>query len=341
MDLYKEAQWTFTTIDKVAWYRGIVQDVLITPRLTRFGSLTTTCADACAEVINYRFATNNPLGLFADVGGLEYNHVCRMCLEASYTATVEQLYTSIPLAFGGLMQKVMAFEQTLSDSQGNQTLKAETQRIIANLGTLMESVTSNDVVEFYAYYVTRGLYAQLGATSYAAAYEGFRPFIDQCYANAAAGLTCPTHPDDMNALLAARDLLRHADNTFSSVTTAGAPFPFWSEGDGTGFLFFANQETGGLSPVSGSGIDMSGNITSLQVFLGTPGTVGDPTSEEWQTLVEVNPLYAWFMASLTPAPEGTGKTYGDSFVSDDILNTFFSNDACTKLYTLQCVGTGT
>lgn len=316
MDLYKEAQWTFTTIDKVAWYRGIVQDVLIAPRITRFGALTTTCAEPCAEVVGYRFATNNALALFADVGNLEYNHVCRICLEASYTATIEQLYNNTIPAFGGLMLKVMAFDATLEDTEENQALKAENQRIIANLGSLTESITKDQMVEFYGYYVTRGLYAQLGAAGYLASYEGFRSFIDQCYEFEALGLTCPTHPDDMNALLAGRDLLRHADNTFSSVTTAGAPFPFWSDGDGTGTLFVGNEETGGLFPVSGSGIEMSGDITSLGVFLFTNGTVGNPTSEEWQTLVEVNPMYAWFMASLTPAETGTSTSLSCMFPDD-------------------------
>lgn len=36
------------------------------------------------------------------------------------------------------------------------------------------------------------------------------------------------------------------------------------------------------------------------------GGVADLTSEAWQTEVEVNPLYAWFMAGLTPADPGTG-----------------------------------
>lgn len=307
MDLYKEAQWTFTTFDKVAWYRGIVQDALIAPRLTRFGELTTNCAGHCAEVLGYRFSTGNPLGLFADVGNLEYNNECRMCLEANYTNTVETIYANVKPAFLGLVQKVTAFDATLEDTEENQALKEENQRIVTNLLTLNATITKDDVVEFYEYYVARGLYAQLGASNYATAYESYRDFIDLCYANEAFGLTCPTHPDNMTAQLAASDLLRHADNTFSNITTAGAPFPFWSEGDGTGVLFMGNEETGELFPVSGSGVDMSGDLFSLQAFLLTPGTVGDPRSEEWQTLVEVNPLYAWFMASLTPAEEGTSK----------------------------------
>lgn len=306
MDLYKEAQWTFKLEDKIAWYRGIVQEILMKPRLTRFGQMTTTCQAQCAEVLGYRIMTGTTFSLFADVGNLEYNDKCKICMEAGYTVTINTLYGSVKPAFGGLIQKVTAFDQGLEDTEENQALKAENQRITANLNELMEDITTDDIVDFYGYYVVRGLYAQLGAPSYLASYKSFQPFIDQCIAKQVFGLTCPMHSDDMTEELAQRDLLRHADNAFSSVTTAGAPFPFWSEGDGTGILFLGNQETGGLFPVSGSGIDMSGDITSLQAFLLSNAT-GNVTSEEWQQLVEINPLYAWFMASRTPAEEGTSK----------------------------------
>eukprot|EP00977_Amphora_coffeiformis_P025775 scaffold22137_cov164-Amphora_coffeaeformis.AAC.1 len=308
MDLFLESRWTFELMDKVAWYRGIVQDTLVAPRLTRFGGLTTTCKDPCQDVVNYRFSTGNPLALFADVGNLEYNDVCKMCLEASYTATVEKLYEDGPRAFQGLSLQVLAFDATLEDTTENAAQKAENQRIAANLQALAQSMTANDIVDFYSYYVTRGLYAQLGTTGYMQSYKAFEPFIQQCIDS---GLNCPTHPDDLNSTLAARDLLRHADNTFSSVTTAGAPFPFWSQGDGTGILFLPNSQTGGFFPVSGSGIDMSGDMLSLGGYLVNSGGAADPTSEAWQTEVEVNPLYAWFMASLAPADPATVCGNGD------------------------------
>ena len=115
MDLYKEAQWTFETFDKVGWYRGILQDVLIDPRLRRFGELTTNCAAACAQILGYRIATNNSLALFADVGNLEYNDDCRICLETNYTQSIEDLYVYTQSAFGGLVQRVVAFNATLQD----------------------------------------------------------------------------------------------------------------------------------------------------------------------------------------------------------------------------------
>lgn len=300
MDLYQEARWTFTTTDRVVWYKGIVQSLLVAPRLARFGGLTSTCAEQCQEIVGYRFATDNALALFADVGNLEYNDPCKICLEQGYQATIEALHGSLAPAFVGLSQQVQAYNATLTaDDAANATQIADNNRIVQNLQALAASVTTNDVADFYNYYVTRGLYAQLGASAYLKEYAALTPQIEACQAAAALGLyagllACPTHPSDMNAQLAARDLLRHADNVFSNVTAAGAPFPFWSSGDGTGVLFFGNL------PVSGSGVTMSAEIESLGVYLATSGNVADPTSAKWQTQVEVNPLYAWFMAGLEP-----------------------------------------
>ena len=73
------------------------------------------------------------------------------------------------------------------------------------------------------------------------------------------------------------------------MTTAGAPFPLWSEGDGTGYLFEGN------SPVGGSGIDMSAPLDSLAGYLFSTilfNSSVDPTSEAWTSYVERNPLYA-------------------------------------------------
>jgi hypothetical protein len=306
MDLYEEARWTFTLPDQIAWYRSIVQDTLVAPRLARFGALTTTCEAPCAEVVGFRFATGDALLLFADVGNLEYNDDCKMCLEGSYTATIEALHTGIAPGFGGLRQQLLAFGATLDDSNST-TLKADVQLKADNLGTLAQTVTKNDVTEFYNYYVTRGLYAQLGAASYMENYQFFGPAIAGCEQAApfVPNTVCPLAPADLTPAIAGRDLFNHADGTFSSVTTAGAPFPFWSEADGTGVLFQGNSETGGIFPVSGSGVNMAGDIMSLGPYLGTTGGLADPESEAWQTEVEINPLYAWFMASLTPAETGT------------------------------------
>ena len=304
MDLYEEARWTFQLFDKVAWYQAIVLDTLVAPRVPRFGALTTTCALQCQEVVGYRFITGNPLALFADVGNLEYNHPCKMCLEASYQKTIEDLHGLVGPAFFQLSNFVTNYNARENNTDTEEQT-AEYQRIATNLAALSQSITTNDVVDFYKYYVERGLYAQLGAASYLTSYRSFQPYIEQCIAVLGAD-TCPTHPDEMNSDLAMRDLLRHADNVFSNITTAGAPFPFWSAPDGTGFLFVPSAQ-GTFHPVSGSGIEMSGNITSLLVYLQTSGGVANPSSEAWDTLVDKNPLYAWFMASLEMAHPQTGK----------------------------------
>lgn len=328
MDLFQESRWTFTTDDREAWYRNIVQDRLIAPRVARFGGFTSpTCREACRELVEYRtVVTNNPLALFADAGNLEYNHPCKMCLEENYyEQTIQDLHDNyIAPDFLRLSEQVQAFDDAtmsllLNDKDATTTEMEQRHEarlvIIQNLQQLAATVTTNQVAEFYNYYTTRSLYAQLGAATYLANYTSFQREIETCQRARDFGLplACPPHPINdggMNLTLAMRDLKRHADNFFSSVTTAGAPFPFWSHADGTGVLFQPNPASltdptvPELYPVSGSGIDMSADLDSLKVFLDGNNTA-DPASETWQMLVERNPLYAWFMASLTPADPNT------------------------------------
>ena len=125
-------------------------------------------------------------------------------------------------------------------------------------------------------------------------------------------IVCPeqrqlTLEDATNALYA------HADNDFSSVSTAGNPLPVWSEGDGTGNLYEGDK------PVGGSGVVMSAELGSMFAYLdilnyGTPEwnplykNLGeefpDPITPDayWAALIDKDPVYNWFMASLTPAP---------------------------------------
>jgi hypothetical protein len=118
---------------------------------------------------------------------------------------------------------------------------------------------------------------------------------------------------------AQKALYAHADNVFSSVTTAGSPLPLWGNGDGTGFLF------DGSHPVSGSGIPMSQNLSSVFDYVDIThyrmpqewkplygnGGFADPLSPDsnWTKYVENNPIYSWFMAGLMPSAEGTGKCF--------------------------------
>jgi hypothetical protein len=308
MDLYQEARWTFETFDRVAWYRTVVLNTLVAPRLGRFGELTGTCAPQCANILAYRIGTGNPLGLFADIGNLEYNDPCKICIETSYEQTIQQLHGSVGPAFMGLAAQVTAYNANPDNGTTPEDLE-KNAFIAQSLTTLAASVTLNDVRDFHKYYVERGLYAQLGAESYLTSYQSFAPYIELCI-SLLGNETCPTHPNDMTPALAQRDLLRHADNVFSNVTAAGAPFPFWSEPDGTGNLFQPNAE-GTFYPVSGSGIDMSGDIMSLLGYLQGTGGAANPASDAWASQVEINPLYAWFMASVELAEPYTCKCYHD------------------------------
>jgi hypothetical protein len=234
---------------------------------------------------------------------------CRDCIETNFETTIQSLQGYVRSAFGVLARELGRFLQDglASDNVEGRALVLD---LINKTTTLATDTTRADVEEFYSYYVTRGLYAQLGVGSYLAGYGQLQPFLESC--DETAGLVCPSTtatPAD-----AQRALFNHADNVFSSVTTAGSPLPMWSEGDGTGNLW------GGTSPVSGSGVDMSADLFSLVAYLdlfnyGTPawsplytnGTDGfaDPVTPDgtWTALVEPNPVYAWFMSSLMEAED--------------------------------------
>jgi hypothetical protein len=239
------------------------------------------------------------------------NKPCRICIEQGYDATIEELYAAIMPQFQVLTLELQRFVATLTDAEE----QAAVGDLISKTGQLSQTIKRNDVQDFYFYYVTRGLYATFGKGAYMEGYEQLQPLIQGCRNPLLAllGLTCP--PLTMNETMAELSLLRHADNVFSSVTTPGSPFPFWSEGDGTGVMFGGNQ------PVGGSGIDMSADLRSLAAYMnitlyGQPGwsplyeggAAGfvDPLtpSAGWVALVEKNPIYAWFMAGLTEADHG-------------------------------------
>jgi hypothetical protein len=227
------------------------------------------------------------------------NDPCRMCIEVAYDQSILDIYA-------GLIPTFQVFAAELARAAAASTDPAKAQDLADLAGKSMQlatTLTTNDVEEFYFYYVTRGVYAELGTSSYVANYQN--PFLQAAIATCqqfgeALGLVCP-ESTTVTSEEARAALLRHADNTFSSVTTAGAPFPLWSEGDGTGVMF------GGSSPVGGSGIDMSQDLRSAAVYLnitsyGQPGWsplydggaagFADPTSATWMALVDKNPTYA-------------------------------------------------
>ena len=212
----------------------------------------------------------------------EMSDKCRICIETNYTNAISTLHKSIGPTFDALTGQL----KLLAESTTNDTVAQLAIDIAAKTEQLV-NITANEVDEFFFYYVTRGIYSTLGADAYLEMYALLNETIIQCEQGAILGLKCP--PLTIDRATAEEALKKHADTDFSSITTAGAPFPLWSEGDGTGYLF---KDT---LPVGGSGIDMSGDLESLFEYVANPGFVFeyfDPTSDPWKAYVEKNPIYA-------------------------------------------------
>lgn len=101
-------------------------------------------------------------------------------------------------------------------------------------------------------------------------------------------------------------------------------------------LIFSPQ---GTSPVSGSGIDLSGTDFSSTQYLGliaSQNIVADPTSAEFQTFVETDPIYRWFVAGETEMMGScaNGPLKGANGTAVDALTTNLIQSAtspwCTK-----------
>ncbi|KAL7573818.1 hypothetical protein ACA910_007843 [Epithemia clementina (nom. ined.)] len=337
MDLFQEARWFFDETDRITWYNEVVRKRLVLPRTPRFGILSTTCAAQCAETVGLRtdpeFAVSQgydasyaePLGLFYDIGNMEMNHPCRQCIEAAFEPTMIRLTEYVKGSFLVLAGELTKFLQngTVTASEDVQEL---TQRIDQYYG-LSQSITRADVEEYYTYSTLRGMYARFGAAQYAAGYNqmmatdaGLLPVCLQL------GLDCP--PANVDAATGTAALLAHVDGVFSSFNTAGSPFPFWSLANGTGVMF------GGSSPVSGSGVDLSGQPESLGAYLdlanftnpsawspGYSADFADPITPDpaWTANVERNPIYKWFMSSLEISDNrcGNAALTGTDSPSDD------------------------
>jgi hypothetical protein len=221
---------------------------------------------------------------------------CRICIETNYESTIQNLTAAIVPSFQILTAELQRY---ITNTNASDTVvKALAAVLISKTSRLEKSIDTNDVEEFFYYYVARNVYALLGANTILSAYELLQDGFQQCQEGAAfLGLTCPN--PNITESMAQQMLRNHVDNVFSSVSTAGSPFPFWSNGDGTGELFKGN------SPVGGSGINMSGTLESLFTYLDITNygqenwqplygsdQYADPTSPLWKANVEVNPLYA-------------------------------------------------
>lgn len=284
MDYFREAQWFFDEDDRLTWYSEILRKSVVQPRIPRFGIMQQVCSNLtaatgrneCDGIIIKRTLQNEPLLLFSDIGSLENNDPCKMCIEEEYESTVVQLEAGATQMFQGLF--------AFATATGQADLAAQYEAILQGLDT-------QAVIDFYSYYVTRGLYVELGKEAYMQTNDLFQALLTGCDQNPA--VDCPvTTEEEAEAALA-----NHADHTFSSSTTSGFPLPFWQD-DGEGYLF----PFGGGSPVGGSGIDMSGTLFSSVAFL----TSESPSLETYSALVLTDPVHAWFVAGITPM---TGRKY--------------------------------
>ena len=314
MDLFQESRWYFTEKHRVTWYNDVIRKLLVKPRVPRFGIMTQVCSssggplsqsDDCDHTIalrtNKTYAMENnfsssyatPLLLLSDVGGIEMNDRCKMCIEQGFEEIMARLTTATTGLFQGIRDGLSSLAESGTVKNESDIIKLEELR--QKIGTVAETVDRAAVEEFYFYYVVRGLYTQLGADAYVSNYEDAMQSLSiPCNFVTGDPTKCPLTVTKEEAMVR---LSSHADNTFSSVTTAGAPFPFWSESDGTGDLF------GGTSPVGGSGIDMSGNLLSASLYLDSyAGNYIDSLSPEskWTAFVETDPIYRWFLAGVTP-----------------------------------------
>ena len=298
MDFFQEADWFFDSDDKLTWYQEVVRKLIIAPRIPRFGILQKTCSNLtepfsgrtdCDSVIVKRMMEGNPMLLFADIGNLENNHVCKRCIEEEYENTITFLHTTITGLF-----KVMMVELN----------KAGEFDLVAKYTTLLEEQLDRQaVIDFYTYYVIRGLYVSLGATAYMENNDLFLGTMCQMQ-----GTPCPPSTTLAQAQQA---LAQHADHTFSSTVTSGNPLPYWGD-DGEGYLMQPGQD-GQLYPVGGSGIDLSGTLFSSTAYFDlanymsdawTPnyrevGGTASSSDPAWTALVESDPVYEWFMSGVT------------------------------------------
>jgi hypothetical protein len=237
----------------------------------------------------------NPLALFSDIGNMELNDKCRVCIEDEFENTIDFLQSLIVSMF-----QVLYGELKKAEALGSPT--AELQTLLKQTEPLAFTTDRQDIIDFYSYSVLRQLYAELGKDKLVAKYKAFVT-SERLTVCLLLGQDCP---EEITVEQAWQMLLNHADNSFSNVNTAGNPLPYWSEGDGTGFLF------GGNSPFGGSGINLSGTAFSTTVYLDlthynkgnwTPlynGDVADPTSDSmWPVLVETDPVFRWFIAAET------------------------------------------
>jgi hypothetical protein len=188
MDWFQEARWFFSESDRVTWYNEVIRKLLTKPRVPRFGTLTSLCSsaspvalsDSCDELLKLRrnatYAEEkgydksyaNPLLLLDDVGSLEMNDPCKICIEEGFESTMRMFTAQTKQLFFVLSQELMKLEErgnlTNDDLIEVQNLRSRVDKIVPDRA---------QIEEWYYYYVVRGLYAELGAQAYQESYASF------------------------------------------------------------------------------------------------------------------------------------------------------------------------
>mmetsp|Transcript_14304 Transcript_14304/g.19556 ORF Transcript_14304/g.19556 Transcript_14304/m.19556 type:complete len:1475 (-) Transcript_14304:304-4728(-) len=346
MDLFEETRWSFDESDRLTWYKDLMHPLLVRPRIPRFGILRNFCtssgdnADDLPEALKFlkgscdhdfllrmsaEYAVANgktadyasPLSLMSDIGNFEMNYPCKICIEEMYEGVMKQMTEGTQ----GMFKVLMFYLGNIAQDPTNPN-QGEALQLLSQVQKALATVDRASIEEFWMYFVTRGLYAELGAESYVENYAAaMNPDSDQSFYKVClaiyGGDTTKCPPPTVTLDEAKIALLRHADNPFSSINAGGNPFPFWDENAAN--MFFGDQ------PVGGSGIDMSGapNPLNPAEMLNTPlqgtkyldlekfgtaehtpffgvGTFNpfDENDPFWPVLAK-DPVYVWFMAGIT------------------------------------------
>eukprot|EP00980_Cylindrotheca_fusiformis_P030621 scaffold25111_cov122-Cylindrotheca_fusiformis.AAC.1 len=285
MDYFQEARWFFDDDDRVTWYTELAKKTVIAPRIPRFGIMTQVCSTLaggstthteCNALVLKRVLANTPLKLFEDIGRLEMNDPCKQCIEDETENVMRDLLAYSTQMFTGLSVALKA--------DGNHTDLANT------IDSILSKLDLQAIIDYFSYKTIRGLYGMLGGPSYLESYKQFQQLCRTAVPDLADSLCADIDLDEAEVILK-----QHADHAFSSTSTAGVPLPFFGD-DGEGYLFQGN------SPVSGSGVDLSGVQLSALQYLGqitAQNVAADPNSTDWANLVETDPIYRWFLAGET------------------------------------------
>lgn len=309
MDFFKEADWYWDSTSKATWYNNLLLPVL-QPLILRFGVMQTVCVSRVGFPSNqacdheYLLRTNEAyaiqngypaeyasgsFSLLSDAGSLDFANTCRICIETGLEVTLNALEDSIISLF-----TLLTFVFTQLD-QPEMVLKAT---------KILDELDREAVKDFYYYQTLRGIYTSFAPNVVES--WGLVASEDIFAICAIPGLVCPPASITLNE--ASQLLADHADTEFSSVNLAGSLFPLWSSSDGMGSLL------GGSHPVGGSGVDMSAPINSVIEYFDATNyaqdtwspyyqriSFTDPVIQDplWSSLVDRNPIYAWFMAGET------------------------------------------